>query len=396
MKSRDKVISMVILSKKLAVIVPVYNQELYIRECIESICAQTYENIIIVLVDDGSTDSSGNICDEYAKTDERITVIHQENQGVLKSRYNGLLAYNCEYATFVDADDWIDCDTYELASASMEKGIDVIAFGRIIEKGKKGRIIPKSNYEIGEYNRTDIENRIYPTMIWDTKKNASGITQALWDKIIKRDFLLRSYDLAKDVGRIHYAEDSLILFPIMQWIQSMCILENNSYHYRMLSDDTPSYMRNDDYFEKLYLWYKHIVNHVTEIPNVKKQIEYMYIFMAESRKRYYGDISVKEEYMFPFGVVSAGAGIVLWGAGKVGKIYYEQIKRTNFCNIVAWVDSNYQIYSEYGVQSIDIIKSDYVFDYVVIAVISETAKNSIISELSNRGVPEEKIIWCIE
>lgn len=387
---------MSVLSQKLAVIVPIYNREPYIGKCIESICGQTYKNIKIILVDDGSTDNSGQICDEYAQKDERIVVIHQENQGVLQSRYNGLLACDCEYATFVDADDWIDSNTYEFAANSMDKGTDVIVFGKVVEKGKKGRIFSKSNYAYGEYDRRAIERKIYPTMIWDVKKNGAGLTQALWDKIIKREILIRSYELVGNIERLHYAEDSLILFPLMQWVQTMQILENHSYHYRMMSDNIPAYMSNKDYFDKMYVWYKHIRNYVTEIPDVQKQIEYMYIFMAESRKRYYGDITTREEHMFPFSLVPVGSRIILWGAGKVGKIYYEQIVRSKFCNIIAWVDSNFRLYSEYGVKNTDIINEDLEFDYVVIAVVSENVKDAIVSQLRNQGVLETKIIWCIE
>lgn len=120
--------------KKLAVIVPVYNMELYLKECIESICRQTYTNLQIVLVDDGSTDKSSSICDEYAQADKRIIVIHQENTGKLKARYNGLMACDCEYVTFVDADDWIDINTYELADEYMQKEIDVIVFGKYLKE----------------------------------------------------------------------------------------------------------------------------------------------------------------------------------------------------------------------------------------------------------------------
>ena len=135
--------------KKLAVIVPIYNMDAYLEECIKSLCKQTYTDLQIVLVDDGSTDKSGLICDEYAQKDRRIMVIHQENSGKLKARHNGLLACDCEYVTFVDADDWIDPNTYELTDEYMRKKIDVIVFGKILEKGDKGRTFPESNYRFG-------------------------------------------------------------------------------------------------------------------------------------------------------------------------------------------------------------------------------------------------------
>ena len=97
---------------KLSVIVPVYNTEKYLRECIDSILAQTFGDFELLLVDDGSTDSSGAICEEYAQMDERIRVIHQKNAGATVARRNGVSHAGGEYITFVDSDDWISRDMY--------------------------------------------------------------------------------------------------------------------------------------------------------------------------------------------------------------------------------------------------------------------------------------------
>lgn len=99
---------------KIGIIVPVYNVEKYIAECIESILAQTYTNFRLILVDDGSPDNAGKICDEYAKKDMRITVIHQENAGVTRARAHGVEeAEDCEFVTFVDGDDTIPDDALD-------------------------------------------------------------------------------------------------------------------------------------------------------------------------------------------------------------------------------------------------------------------------------------------
>lgn len=92
----------------ISVIVPVYNVEAYLRRCIDSILAQTYVNLEIILVDDGSTDMCGAICDEYAEKDDRIKVIHKENGGLSDARNAGLNAFTGKYVTFIDSDDWIE------------------------------------------------------------------------------------------------------------------------------------------------------------------------------------------------------------------------------------------------------------------------------------------------
>ena len=100
------------MSKKelISVIVPVYNIEVYLPRCIETIARQTYRNLEIILVDDGSTDGSGAICDEYVKTDERAIVIHQENQGLWAARNTGQKVAHGQYLMYVDGDDYLHVD----------------------------------------------------------------------------------------------------------------------------------------------------------------------------------------------------------------------------------------------------------------------------------------------
>ena len=99
---------------KISVIVPVYNAERYLKRCVESILMQTYSNLEVILVDDGSTDNSGKICDDYLKVDSRVRVIHKANGGVSSARNYGLEVAIGKYVTFVDSDDWIENDAIEI------------------------------------------------------------------------------------------------------------------------------------------------------------------------------------------------------------------------------------------------------------------------------------------
>ena len=98
----------------ISVIVPVYNVEEYLPKCLESIINQTYKNLEIILVDDGSTDNSGIICEDYAEKDKRIKVVHQTNLGISAARNAGLDLCSGDYITFVDSDDYIECDEIEV------------------------------------------------------------------------------------------------------------------------------------------------------------------------------------------------------------------------------------------------------------------------------------------
>ena len=114
----------------LTVIVPVYNVAPYLNECIDSICKQSYRNLQIVLVDDGSTDGSSDICDAWQRRDNRIEVIHKENGGLPSARKAGLSLAQGDYVAFVDGDDWLELNCFELLCGLVSKyNADIIAFG---------------------------------------------------------------------------------------------------------------------------------------------------------------------------------------------------------------------------------------------------------------------------
>ncbi len=116
----------------ISVIIPVYNVEEYLRECVDSVLCQTYKNIEIILVNDGSTDSSGQICDEYIEKDERVTVIHQKNGGLSVARNTGLSEANGDYVYFLDSDDYIAENTLEtLLNIAGKDNSDIVFFDAI-------------------------------------------------------------------------------------------------------------------------------------------------------------------------------------------------------------------------------------------------------------------------
>lgn len=115
---------------RVSVVVPIFNVESWLPQCLDSILAQTYRNLEIILVDDGSPDRSGEICDQYAKKDSRIRVIHQQNRGASAARNRGLEAATGEWISFIDSDDWIETDFYEtLLQAAQSYNADVVCCG---------------------------------------------------------------------------------------------------------------------------------------------------------------------------------------------------------------------------------------------------------------------------
>ena len=132
------------MSKLVSIIVPVYKVEQYLKRCMDSVLNQTYKNIEIILVNDGSPDNCPALCDKYAKIDSRVRVIHKENGGLSSARNVALDSVKGDYIFFVDSDDWLALDTLEVLNEYLEKDYDMISFQRtylteekVVEKGEK-------------------------------------------------------------------------------------------------------------------------------------------------------------------------------------------------------------------------------------------------------------------
>ncbi len=166
----------------IGVIVPVYKVEKYITECIESILAQTYTNFRLILVDDGTPDNAGRICDEYAKKDSRITVIHQENAGVTRARARGVEeADNCEFITFVDGDDTLPTESLTTLIENCSKDTNII-HGDFKEHGKL-----KMHYSPEEYIKGLIELN-------------NGFIQAPWGKLFRKSLFNKNiFSIPRDI-----------------------------------------------------------------------------------------------------------------------------------------------------------------------------------------------------
>lgn len=378
----------------LSVVVPIYNTEKYLNQCIDSIRNQNLEDIEVILVDDGSTDASGKLCEDYAAYDSRICVIHQKNQGMLAARYTGALAATGQYISFVDADDWIDQETYSLFLSQMREGIDIIIYGKAAETADCGTAKPFFFYDEGYYDKKRIKSEIWRNALWDEKHRKSGLPHSLCDKIFKRNLLLQSYGLIEEKRAINLGEDAMILFPMLQWVESAYISHSCLYHYRKHLAKTPAYVIEDSYFRNLFSWYEYLDRHTREITGIKKQLDYIYMDLMKARREYYGDYVRNDEYLFPFDKVPPKSKIILYGAGRVGSTYYDQLQRIHYVDLVGWVDKNYQKYPDKEVSDPKCVER-LSFDFIVIAVESATIDADIRKWLYGKGIDQNKLVSFI-
>lgn len=219
---------------KLSVIVPVYNTEKYLRECIDSILAQTFTDFELILVDDGSTDKSGLICDEYAKKDERIQVIHQKNGGVTRARKNGVRGASGTYFCFIDSDDWTHPEMFEqMIDKCVETNADIAVCDVCRESCPKSQSVPSLVAE-GYYNKTGLQNKIFPTMLMDVRSRRPGILGSLCNKLFHKKVLEQVLWEVDD--SFIYAEDTLVSYAALLSAESVYILRKELYHYRQHSE----------------------------------------------------------------------------------------------------------------------------------------------------------------
>lgn len=216
---------------RFSVIVPIYNVEKFLRQCIESVMRQTYQNFELILVDDGATDSSGKICDEYASQSDKIQVIHKNNGGLVSARRTGVLAANGKYIAYVDGDDWVaDCWLLEVSRIIDKHHPDIVEFNAYKNIDGKNIELKTSHYR-GFFDKNEVAERIIPSMLFDRQQRffTFGILPAVWSKIIRTDILKENL-CTED--RISFGEDVACIYNSILICESFYGIEKSLYYYR--------------------------------------------------------------------------------------------------------------------------------------------------------------------
>lgn len=201
-----------------SVIVPVYNTACFLRECVDSILAQTVADFELILVDDGSTDGSEIICDEYSVNDNRVKVVHQKNQGMSVARNSGLDIHRGEYVTFVDADDVLYPQFIEIMlTVAAETGSDIVAAGYIRDEKAVFRNVNRSMQPVIESSIDALERLLY-----------QKVDSAVWGKM----FSSRLFDTVRFLPGMWY-EDLLISIQLYPKANSVARISGRLYFYRL-------------------------------------------------------------------------------------------------------------------------------------------------------------------
>lgn len=242
------------MDNMITVIIPIYNCEKYLERCLESVISQTYKNLEILLINDGSTDNSKKICDYYLCKDSRIKLINKENSGVSDTRNVGIKEAGGDYIAFVDADDFIEYDMYEkMLKKSVENNCDMV-FCDYIEFNDKG-IANSESISVNEFVKTrDLKYFI-------AGKNTDRLMGSIWRILFKKN-VVENLRFNKD---IILGEDLLFVLQALSNNKKISSVNEKLYHYYFQSSDNyKKYLNNPKYYKSQQLLTENIVRILRE------------------------------------------------------------------------------------------------------------------------------------
>lgn len=386
------------VDKKVSVIIPIYNAAQYLHKCLKSVISQTYKNLDIILIDDGSLDDSYDIAKEYQEKDSRIRLFTQTNIGLIATRKRGIELAEGEIIGFVDSDDWIEPIMYERLVQCMEENeCDLVSSGIYRDYADGSRKEWYDLYPEGVY--VNLESAIYPSMLHDFKKNEMGLKCTLVNKLYRRQIL---QDIYGEIDtRVFYGEDALTIYPYCLRCKRIYILNEAYYHY-YIRNNSMCRAANEKLAINTYYLYNGLRDAFMEsncANSLLKQLKH-YLFQLEShtlKMLYNIDTLAYAKWDFSKYKDIFGKRIVIYGAGACGQALYRELVSLGYKeNVVAWVDKNPEGKTEQCMYEITAIKEivDKNFDYLIIAIKSQNIAIEVMKELTkDYAVEEDKVVW---
>ena len=378
----------------LSVIIPVYNVEPYLEQCVSSVLAQTYKNLEIILVDDGSQDNSPYICDVFSKLDRRVKCLHKKNRGLVSARKTGLGIATGVYAAYVDSDDWLDEDWLEsLMEQILKRNADVVCAGLIKEKGIKP-FEERNQVPPGVYKAKEELEFLYNMMLDRGDYGHFGILPFLATKLAKRELLMSAQ---KDVDeRIVVGEDVACTYPLLLNAGTIVISELCGYHYRIRDDSLSSLSEASKVksFSEMVILRDYLHKRFAESA-------YMETLILQVRRYFIWGLLMKFPHKafnehtgasLVFDNLHLGERVAVYGGGAFGKDIALGFRRGEICPLVIWVDKDFlnPQKSRYGIVAPDVLPS-HSFDKVVLATVHESFLHEMDKSVSVMGIPCEKI-----
>lgn len=320
-----------------SVIVPIYNVERFVQQCIDSILSQTYGNFELILVNDGSTDKCPEICNVYAESDKRIRVIHKSNGGLVSARNAGVLAAKGEYVVYVDGDDWVEKNWLETLNNLIKKyNPDIINYGAYKSTDGKNENLKTANFE-GFYDEMALKEEIVPYLLHDKRFSffSFGILPAIWSKAIKTDILKEN--ICKE-EKITFGEDVACTYSCIMQAKTFVATKECLYYYRQNRESmTKAY--DSKRFERVKILFDYLNdNLIMKYPELKEQYKYYQLFcifyaILNESKNNINVISIAkqcEKQMAKYGFDKILVDVSNFRVGLLWKTLFSMLRRNKF------------------------------------------------------------------
>lgn len=378
---------------KISVIVPIYNKEKYLDECVSSICNQTYKNLEIILIDDGSDSPCREMCDEYALKDNRIKVIHKENGGLLSARRKGIEAATGDYVATIDADDWIELDFYRtMAEMIIENEPDMITASNYYRNYEDGHFMEVlDNKRKGFWKRNEFEKEILPYFIREDVFFETEFPISMAFYMFETDFAKKN--MQRVDKRLKMAADYTFVMLALLNAQSFAVIPFRGYHYRCHTSSMTHTAKNLK--ESLQMVHEVLDDAIGKSDydqdslRRKNNFVMYHSFLNSDYKAIY---DATDDFLFPYSKVKKGSRIVIYGAGLRGKAIYDVVKNSADYQVIGIVDKNWKSYSEQGM---DVVSPETIlslqYDYIVLAVAYTNIIGQIRKSLTEMGIEPERI-----
>lgn len=435
--------------KKITVIVAVYNAEKYLHECLDSIKNQTYTNLEIICVNDGSKDKSLEILEEYAQIDGRFKIFTKENEGLggASARNYGLDKATGDYISILDSDDFFDLKMYEKAIDKAENtNADIVVFGGFEYDERNGKI-----HDVGSI----LNRRVIPQKeVFSYKDCADDIYQLsqgmAWNKLYKKEFIDKH---GLRFQRIKYTDDAFFTFAHMVLAERITVISENLCYYRVNTGTSQTDGLNNypdssylpyrelkkalvtwgvyedvkrsfvncvasflryfydkisryDSFEYLHNKFRQGIFEELDIACADREFFYdprVWLWVRQVMENSSGDMLIKSarahgsesttgilRFRFPFEKIERDSKIVLIGAGIMGRHFYSQIMLSGYCDIVCWAEQENPAELKY-ISKLEDIKNCQ-FDYAVIAYVQPRLIEAAMDVLNEMRFDNAKII----
>lgn len=240
--------------KIISIIIPAYNAEKYISKCLDSLINQTYKNLEIIVVNDGSTDNTLKILEKYASDDNRIKVLNQKNSGASQARNNALKIFSGDYLMFADADDWLDENTCESAlNELIENNVDVVMWTYVREFGSLSAVKQIFDEDKIYFDKNAVSQRLHRRFLGLYKEELARPENGecivpVWGKLYKSEVIRKANAEFVDLKKVGSCEDGLYNLEVFGFVNSAVFINKPWYHYR--KDNSGS--QTVSYREKLY------------------------------------------------------------------------------------------------------------------------------------------------